>query len=150
MVIFMNENKELIDEIIESLNEFRYMKRKKENGKDDDIMHQRDFMLFFIYHKAGTTMPGEISKEMKMTTPRVTTLLTSLEKDGLIIREISSTDRRKVNVTLTPQGKIYLKDKQDKRKADIQKLVDIVGTEKAEVFVDVLKKLYEISAYDHL
>jgi DNA-binding MarR family transcriptional regulator len=56
----------------------------------------------------------ELASNMSLTAARVTNLLNSLEKKGHISREISSEDRRVIKAYLTPQGREFALDLQDK------------------------------------
>jgi len=56
----------------------------------------------------------ELASEMDLTPSRVTNLLNSLEKKGYILREISSKDRRIMQVNLTEIGRVFANDIQDK------------------------------------
>ena len=56
----------------------------------------------------------ELASQMDLTQSRVTNLLNSLEKKGYVLREISSSDRRIIQVTLTSIGKDFANDIQNK------------------------------------
>ena len=47
---------------------------------------------------------SEIAKSVSLSQATITTILTELEKRGLLLRERSETDRRRVHVSLTEQG----------------------------------------------
>lgn len=56
----------------------------------------------------------ELASNMDLTPSRVTNLLNSLEKKGYLLREISTKDRRIIQVTLTDIGKVFALDIQSK------------------------------------
>jgi DNA-binding MarR family transcriptional regulator len=51
---------------------------------------------------------SEIAKTVSLSQATITTILTELEKRGLLLRERSESDRRRVHVSLTEQGREVL------------------------------------------
>jgi DNA-binding MarR family transcriptional regulator len=60
---------------------------------------------------AGGMQPSDLSEMQGICRNTVSSLIASLEKDGLISRELHRTDRRKFVIRLTPQGHRVLKSK---------------------------------------
>jgi DNA-binding MarR family transcriptional regulator len=60
--------------------------------------------LAWLSRNDGAGTPGEISRETDLNPASVTGMLDQLEAQGMIARERSRTDRRVVQVTLTPAG----------------------------------------------
>jgi DNA-binding MarR family transcriptional regulator len=52
---------------------------------------------------------SEIAKTVSLSQATITTILTELEKRGLLLRERSETDRRRVHVSLTKSGQEVLR-----------------------------------------
>jgi DNA-binding MarR family transcriptional regulator len=48
--------------------------------------------------------PGELRKELNVTSASMTYMLDDLERDGLVARSATSSDRRMVRIQLTPAG----------------------------------------------
>lgn len=64
------------------------------------------------FHGKGEGMqPSDLSEQQGICRNTVSSLIASLEKDGLISRELHHTDRRKFVIRLTPQGHKVLKSK---------------------------------------
>ena len=53
----------------------------------------------------GPLRVGELAQQCMLTPPATTELVESLVRDGLVRREDDPTDRRAVNVSLTPTGR---------------------------------------------
>lgn len=51
---------------------------------------------------------SEIARAVSLSQATITTILTELEKRGLLLRERSETDRRRVHVSLTKEGREVL------------------------------------------
>jgi DNA-binding MarR family transcriptional regulator len=63
-------------------------------------------------HGASEGMqPSELSDEQGVSRNTVSSLIASLEKDGLIYRELHGTDHRRFVIRLTPEGRKLLKTK---------------------------------------
>lgn len=66
-------------------------------------------LLQTIQSHHNTTI-SELAREMSVSQSTVTNILGRLEGRGLVCRERSSQDKRKVHALLTPQGQTVLKD----------------------------------------
>jgi len=53
---------------------------------------------------------SEIARAVSLSQATITTILTDLEKRGLLLRERSDEDRRRVHTSLTKQGQAVLKE----------------------------------------
>jgi DNA-binding MarR family transcriptional regulator len=61
-------------------------------------------MLMQIVSSRNKTTSGALAKEMNLSQATVTTILDRLEMRGLVVRERSSSDKRKVYVSLSKDG----------------------------------------------
>ena len=66
-------------------------------------------LLQAIKNKGEVTI-GELAQEISLSQATVTNILDRLEKRGMIFRERSNNDRRKVHAYLTDHGRVLLKD----------------------------------------
>jgi DNA-binding MarR family transcriptional regulator len=55
-------------------------------------------------HEEGAMTPGQIAAADHLQPQSVTRLLAALEKDGLIVRDVDESDRRRAVVRITPAG----------------------------------------------
>ncbi|KNY25981.1 MarR family winged helix-turn-helix transcriptional regulator [Pseudobacteroides cellulosolvens] len=85
---------------------------------------------------------SDISKIAGVTPPTITPLITSLEKKGYLIRNISKTDRRVIEIELTEKGSSTI-DKVIKVFFNIfEGLVEYLGFKKSNEFVDILSLVF--------
>lgn len=63
------------------------------------------FRVMFVVFVAGTAEPREVARLAGVSRASVSGVLNTLERDGLIVRERSSADRRIVTVRLTERGR---------------------------------------------
>lgn len=75
----------------------------KRLAKTSGLTAPQILLLQTIQTKPDATI-GAIAKEISLSQATVTTILDRLEKRGLIIRQRSLSDRRRVNVQLTEAG----------------------------------------------
>jgi DNA-binding MarR family transcriptional regulator len=63
------------------------------------------FRVMFVVYVTGGAEPREVSRLAGVSRASVSGVLNTLERDGLIVRERSSADRRIVTVRLTERGR---------------------------------------------
>lgn len=95
-------------------------------------------ILFCIRH--GKMKVSEISKLLHVTSPCVTQLLKGLEADGLIERKIDPADRRSVDIKLTEQGEVLLKQSMRNFTQSMDGLVEYLGEEESHQLAELLSK----------
>lgn len=78
-------------------------------GKTTGLTAPQILLLQAIRKKEGGTI-GELASEVSLSQATVTNILDRLEKRGLIYRERSTVDRRKVHACLTDEGIGVLRD----------------------------------------
>ncbi len=95
--------------------------------------------LRIIKNNDGQVYPSDISKELGVTTPRITTILNKMEDEGLIERKITNFDRRKVAVTLSDKGKELCDDIDAKELAKIEEIIKEIGADDAQAVIKYFK-----------
>jgi DNA-binding MarR family transcriptional regulator len=74
----------------------------------------------------GALSPGELAAHEKISPPSMTRLLGVLESEGLVVRTAHPTDRRQVQLAVSPAGQELLRE--DRRRRDVwlaQRLQDL-------------------------
>lgn len=87
----------------------------------------------------------EIQSSLFMTKPAVSQILNSLERRGLIRREIDPSDRRRIMVTLTGSGKRFIAAKRNEMDCMLDRILDRLGEENTREFIRLLNILADIS-----
>ena len=85
--------------------------------------------------------PGELAKELGLTTARIASILKTLEKKGYILRECSPEDKRKVFVEITENGKEYIDKKRENACLFFDGAFEKLSEEESEQFIAILNKL---------
>ncbi len=82
------------------------IKKANELLKPHGITHAYTCFLMELYQQDGLTQ-SEIHKRIGIEQPTAVRTLDRMERDGLILREQSPTDRRALFIKLTEKGKQY-------------------------------------------
>lgn len=77
----------------------------------------------------------DLQSRLFISKPAISQLLKSLEKAGYIQREINLENRRKLNVTLTPQGREVLTDAMARYEGALAKIINTFGVEKTRQMI---------------
>jgi DNA-binding MarR family transcriptional regulator len=104
------------------------------------------FRLMVNLHRAescGTQymQPSELSEMQGISRNTASALIASLEKDGLIHRELDGTDHRKFLIHLTPEGRKLLKSHQKGHFEFITRCFEGFSATEREALLDLLTRL---------
>ena len=101
-------------------------------------------LLFYLLEHPKQAIPSEISQSLSLSRPRVTSILNSLQKKGLVELKTNPEDRRKVNVTLTPEGLDYIALKKSHTEEILDAYIRAMGPEDISELIRLLKRSNEI------
>ena len=132
----------IYDELAQSFMEIMYTLRSTEPPKViNESMRGEQFALQYIYQQKKQVLPSEICQYMHISSARVAATLNSLEKKGLITRQIDKNDRRRILVKLTPQGKEAAQSHQQQVLEKTSKMLKTLGEHDAQEFIRILEIL---------
>ncbi|MDR0671273.1 MAG: transcriptional regulator, partial [Oscillospiraceae bacterium] len=103
------------------------------------------FILTHLYEKSGAALPSELSKALHSSTARVSAVLGALEKKGQIRRDIDTSNRRNILVTLTDTGCTRICSATKQMKACLTHIFTEMGERDALEFVRLNKRFLEIA-----
>lgn len=87
------------------------------------------FVLKYISDHNGEAFTHDISREMHISTARVSAIINKLEERGLVTRQASKKDARKTMIVLTQQGMNLAKEMEESLIRSTMYLIDTVGME---------------------
>ncbi|MGH9209613.1 MAG: MarR family winged helix-turn-helix transcriptional regulator [Acidimicrobiales bacterium] len=99
----------------------------------------------------GPLTLGRLARIEQVTPPSITKIVTRLESDGLVVREVDTTDRRIVRVSVTDEGHRRLEHSRQRRNAWLaQQLVAMSAAERRrlEAALPVLEALASADVAD--
>jgi DNA-binding MarR family transcriptional regulator len=132
------EYDKLAEELLENM---AALHRAKVQKNIREALHGEAFVLGCIASHDGDMQPGEISQKTDVSNARVTTTLNSLEKKGLITRQIDTSNRRRVFVTITHKGRELAEEHQKTIVRTAREVLEFLGEQDAKDYVRIMKKL---------
>jgi DNA-binding MarR family transcriptional regulator len=85
----------------------RVVQKKWKKGLVHGVTHSQFLMLMFIQHHPGTALQ-DVAYHIDLTAATTSTTIEELVTRGLVLREPSQEDRRKVALTITAAGEVVL------------------------------------------
>jgi len=140
-------NKSLAEELSYAV--FRFKKSSVSFSSEFDVRIGEFYIMKNILESSfdpnkNTFMP-EIQDSLRVTKPAVSQMLNSLENKGYIKREINPNDRRKINITVTNEGKEVVNSMQEQVDRAIAKRIGLFGEENTRLFIDLINRFADIS-----
>lgn len=102
-------------------------------------------VLEALFH-LGPMSQRDIGRKLLRSNPNVTAVIGNLERDGLVTRVRSTTDRRVVVVSLTAAGRTKIERAFPAHAARIADLFDVLDTDEIERLAALAKKLGHAAA----
>jgi MarR family transcriptional regulator, organic hydroperoxide resistance regulator len=87
----------------------RRLRGRDQHRKVEDGLTIAHVRALFALDRSEPATAGEIAETARISPASVTGMLDDLERDGIVTRVRSDTDRRRVLVTLTDEGRALLK-----------------------------------------
>lgn len=97
------------------------------------------FAIHQLAHR-GTMTPSQLAVALNATSGRISTLLSAMEKKGLITREVDPDDRRVVLVNLTEEGRERGRKDMDAARDAICWIFSQMGERRTREFVDLTRE----------
>ena len=97
--------------------------------------------LRYLLEHDGSAAPSQLVEFFGFSHARLTKILTDLETKGLILRETSANDRRRVIVRLTDAGYALALAQREAVVSRLTGVLEILGEEDARHFLRIVQKL---------
>jgi len=135
-----------IEEAVASLGEIMSSSRVNMMGQMSRSGKGELFILKYLYDKDtnGTeVIPSEISNVMHTSTSRISAALGALEKKGQIHREIDTSNRRNILVTITEEGRKRTVSEMEQIQGQMVNIFTKMGEQNAVEFTRLLRLLFD-------
>lgn len=104
-------------------------------------------VLFYLFQNIDSEInPSILSDKLDVSRSRITAALSSLRKKGYVNMEISSKDRRRMQVMITQNGVSFIKKEHEKLKGYFDALVEGLGEKNAMELNRLLNLLSKYAA----
>jgi DNA-binding MarR family transcriptional regulator len=141
------------EEIHDLADEFLYLMptlhRSRPQKQINESMRGEHFIVQYIMLMGRKVQPSEISAEMEISSARVAAALNGLEKKGLIEREIDPSDRRRILVDLTKEGRARASIISQHMVAGIRHLFEELGVDDSRELLRLMKKISAFMKVHH-
>lgn len=102
-------------------------------------------VIKFLARSGEPTSPKHLAESLNLSSARIAVVLGSLEKKGMIVRDMDPADRRRINVTLTKCGmKMAHEEKKEMRDKIIQ-VFELMGEADTKTFIEMTARFVECS-----
>ena len=118
--------------------------RRIRNNRGDESMSDSQLGVLFLLEKNGDASPSRLAEHERVSPPSMNRTLNGLEERGLVRRDPSSDDARKVVVSITEAGTELIRETRRLRTAWFSRqLAELDDEERALIaaVVPVLRKL---------
>jgi DNA-binding MarR family transcriptional regulator len=95
--------------------------------KKDDISPLHNLAMYHLVRSGGSLTPTRLSEAMFRSKHSVTKIMDNLEKEGFIVRDFSSRDRRVTVIRVTEAGLEYVKRNQHKGEMRAKQVMDCLN-----------------------
>lgn len=103
-----------------------------------------DFIVHFLYERNNEIInASDLAKHLNVSLPRITKLLDTGLKRGIIKLDIDPRDKRKKIVTLTDKGVKMHEEIKNKKRIIFANMVEAIGEDDFLEFVRISKKMKE-------
>jgi DNA-binding MarR family transcriptional regulator len=109
--------------------------------KKDDISPLHAMAMFHLVCAGGSSTPTHLAEMMFRSKHSVTKIVDNLEKEGFIVRDFSSKDRRVTHIKITAAGLEYLRKNQNKGNQRARQVMDCLDIPEQKTLVDQTEKL---------
>jgi DNA-binding MarR family transcriptional regulator len=109
--------------------------------KKDDISPLHAIAMYHLVCAGGSTTPTHLAEMMFRSKHSVTKIVDNLEKEGFIVRDFSSKDRRVTHIRITSAGLSYVRNNQDKANIRAKQVMDCLNVSDQKTLVGLTEHL---------
>lgn len=119
---------------------FQIMGNKK-NASLIESLRGENAVLTYLVHHSTEIHPSELAEKLSLVPGRMTDILNTLEKKGMIRREKDPEDRRRVLVMITPKGIRNVTERREQIRMQYSGLYEALGLEDTIKLIELLVKV---------
>jgi len=137
-----------IKQIVNDINQYSYemnakLVKAQEDLFEDDLSTKQTMVLDFV-HKNEKCMMGDIAQYMEISPSAVSQIVTRLEKENYLKRDINPNNRREVVVMMAERGKAYYHREEQINELIIEKIYSKMPVEDLEQLRSLILRLHQI------
>jgi MarR family transcriptional regulator, organic hydroperoxide resistance regulator len=109
--------------------------------KTDDISPLHAIAMYHLVCAGGNSTPTQLADMMFRSKHSVTKIVDNLEREGFIVRDFSSKDRRVTQIKVTPAGLKYVKQNQNRADVRAKQVMDCLSADEQKTMVGLMDKM---------
>ena len=102
------------------------------------------YLALDFIEKNQTLALKDIASELNISRPAASTMIERLHKMQLIKRNLSQSDRRRVEISLSPKGKVLLAKIKARRQKAIEEVFSGLSQKERKNYLNILQKVKKI------
>ncbi len=123
----------------------RMIKQLRRETRNDARLSQTERSTLGLLDLHGELLPSDIARMEKVTTQSVSQVVNHLTELKYIGKRASEEDRRKVLISLTEEGKVYLEQmRQDKQEWLAKSLYEKMSPEEKQLLMEAVKLMTKL------
>ncbi|EWH20020.1 MarR family winged helix-turn-helix transcriptional regulator [Bacillus haynesii] len=139
---------ENIKQIVDDINQYSYemnanLVKAQKALFEDDLSPKQTLVLDFVHKREKCTM-GDIADYMRSSPSAVSQIVTRLEKENYLKRDLNPNNRREVVVMIAEHGEAYYRREEQIDKFIIEKFYSKMPVEDLEQLRSLIKRLHHI------
>jgi DNA-binding MarR family transcriptional regulator len=119
--------------------------RRVRNNRGDESMSDSQLGVLFLLEKHGDASPSTLAEHERVSPPSMNRTLNGLEERGLVRRDPSPADARKVVVSITPAGVELIRETRRLRTAWFSRQLAGLSAEERAALASVLPVLRKLA-----
>jgi DNA-binding MarR family transcriptional regulator len=109
------------------------------------VTHQQ-FEVLILLEEESTLQVAEIGKKLQIAKAQMTQMMDKLAELSLIEREVNPSDRRAINISLSPRGGTILKENKIRFRNAVKETISALSDNDLEELSTSLRKVQDIMA----
>ena len=113
----------------------------KKNASLIESLRGENAVLTWLVRQEEDVHPGDLAEKLSLVPGRMTDILKTLEKKGMIRRERDPEDRRRVLVRITPKGARSVTERREQIRVQYSGLYEALGLDDMVKLIELLHKV---------
>ena len=113
----------------------------KKNASLLESLRGENAVLTWLVRQEEDVHPGDLAEKLSLVPGRMTDILKTLEKKGMIRRERDPEDRRRVLVRITPKGARSVTERREQIRVQYSGLYEALGLDDTVKLIELLHKV---------
>lgn len=111
---------------------------------EDMLQGENMILQYLAAHQGDAVYPSDLSRCLRLSRSRITGALTSLRNKGFVEMVHSETDRRRVQVFITPAGTALILEKFQLMNQYFDQMIAGIGQEDTASLIRIIRRCVEV------